>query len=409
MKRYTLMMSVVLVVFGAAAAFGSGKAEAEVGSHGYPVEVEAWLQEVRVGPWVEDTIDYDELYEAALKEGSVTIYAGTSRMGRVAESFEAKYPGIKVEADMMGTSEVIEKFAREAEAGMHRADLVQASQAGRQKALLYDRYHLFPWVPADLAGVLSDDQKEPYVHWRYGSRQWIYNDNLSAGEPFTNLWELTEPKWSGRVIIGDPRQDGGTLDYFILTTVYHEDMEKAYVDYYGKSFSTDTPNAGYEWIKRLFANNPTIVKSERDVPAILGTSERDATMVGLIAGSRFRTVGDPAKGNLRYFPALDIQPTIGSISIYPVGIAYQAPHPNAAKLFIRHLFGDDQGGGGYEPFMEPGNWPGRNDITVVPEIPNAPDVAEALWPLEKLNFWVMDEEAVYDRQTDVLDFITAVF
>lgn len=409
MSWRNLLVGSILAMLVLTPVVSGGRAEVEMGSHGYPAEVEAWLEEVKLGPWAETEIDYDELYAAALEEGAVTIYAGTSRMGRVAESFEAKYPGISVEADMMGTSEVIEKFAREAEAGMRRTDLVQASQAGRQKALLYDRYHLFPWVPPDIAHTLSEDQKEPYVHWRYGSRQWIYNDNLSDGEPFTNIWELTEPEWSGRVIVGDPRQDGGTLDYFILTTVYHEEMETAYEDYFGQSFTSDTPNAGYEWIKRLFDNNPIIVTSERDVPGILGSSDHDRTMVGLIAGSRFRSVGDPAAGDLRFFPTLNTRPAIGSLSIYPVGIAYNAPNPNAAKLFIRHLFGDENGGGGFEPFFEPGNWPGRSDIETAPEIAGAPDVADALWPLSDLNFWVMDEEAVYERQGDVLDFITEIF
>src|SRR6056297_1234685 len=409
MRRLSLLFIIAVMVVAIGPVFGGGQSESEMGEHGYPVEVEQWLKEVKLGPWAESEIDYDELYEAALEEGSVTIYAGTSRMGRVGESFEAKYPGIKVEADMMSTSEVIEKYAREAEAGMRRADLVQASQAGRQKALLYDRNHLFPWTPPDLANALSEEQKEPFLHWRYGSRQWIYNDNLSDKEPFTNIWELTEPKWAERVIVGDPRQDGGTLDYFILMTVNHEDMKEAYEAYFGKPFSSDTPNAGYEWIKQLFENDPTFVKSERDIPAILGKSDRDETMVGLIAGSRFRDVGDPNEGDLRFFPTLNTKPSIGCISIYPVGIAYEPPHPNAAKLFLRHLFGDDQGGGGYEPFFAPGNWPGRNDIESAPEIEYAPDVADALWPLEELNFWLMNEEEVYARQSDVLDFITEIF
>jgi iron(III) transport system substrate-binding protein len=409
MKWRNVLLFAILSIALVAPVFAGGRAEVELGPHGYPLEVEAWLEEVKLGPWAETEIDYDKLYQAALQEGSVIIYAGTSRMGRVAESFEAKYPGLTVEADMMGTSEVIEKFAREAQAGMRRADLVQASQAGRQQALLYDRNHLFAWVPPDLAHTLSEDQKSPYVHWRYGSRQWIYNDSLSNGEPFSNIWELTEPDWSGRVVVGDPRQDGGTLDYFILTTVYDKDMERAYAEFYGRPYSGTAPNAGYEWIKRFFDNRPNIVTSERDVPRIVGSRDHDRTMVGLIAGSRFRTVGDPAGGNLRFFPMLDMQPSIGSISIYPIGIAYRAPNPNAAKLFIRHLFGDDQGGGGFAPFWEPGNWPGRNDIETVPEISTAPDVAEALWPLSSLNFWVMDEGAVYDRQGDVLDFIIDIF
>jgi len=79
----------------------------------------------------------------AKKEGKLVVYSGSSRMPAVALEFEKLYPGINVEVEAMGTAEAIEKFEREAVAGLHRVDVFQASQAGRQKALLYDRNYLF--------------------------------------------------------------------------------------------------------------------------------------------------------------------------------------------------------------------------------------------------------------------------
>ncbi len=114
-------------------------------------------------------------------------------MPAVALEFEKLYPGISVEVEAMGTAEAIEKFEREAVAGLHRVDVFQASQAGRQKALLYDRNYLFTWAPPDLRDVLTTDQIEPFLHWRYGSRQWAYNDSVSKEEPFESLWELPSP------------------------------------------------------------------------------------------------------------------------------------------------------------------------------------------------------------------------
>ncbi|MDX9800950.1 MAG: ABC transporter substrate-binding protein [Spirochaetia bacterium] len=373
---------------------------------GYPAEVEEWLKEVKLGPWQEKEVSYDALYEAAKKEGKMIVYAGTSRMGRVADAFMEKYPGLKVEAEMMGTAEVIEKYVREARAGLHRADVVQASQAGRQKSLLYDRNSLFSWTPPDLDGVLTSEQKESFVHWRYGSRQWIYNDTVSKGEPFTSLWELTEPKWNKRVAIGDPRLDGGTLDYFITIVLRADEMAADYKKLYGKEITLTTPNAGYEWIKMLLNNDPIIVKSEKDVQPIVGERGLKNAPVGLVAGSRFRDVGNPAKGDLRFFPTLNTTPAIGVLNIYIAGITYKSANPNTAKLFIRFLYGDEQGGGGFAPFHEPGNWPARSDVTAKPEIEFAPDIADVMWPLSKLNFWMMEEEKVYNLQEVVLDFLT---
>lgn len=414
MRRFALLAGVLLVAVSMVTVFGAGAPEEEeVGEYGYPIEVEEWLQEAALGPYQEAEFDEEALYQAALDNNeSVLVYAGTSRMARVADSFEEKYPGISVTPDMAGTAEVIEKFQRESEAGRYEADVVQASQAGRQLAVLYNRHHLFPYVPGDVAQHMDDNQMEPVVHWRYGSRQWIYNDYVSDGEPFTNLWELTDPEWEGRVVVGDPRTDGGTLDYFTLVTVKHDDMERAYEQHYGESPDTSQYNAGEKWVLDLFDNNPVLVPSERDIPDIVGNPDgQDEALVGLIAGSRFRSVGDPAAGDLRFFPTLNTVPTIGNLAIYPVGIAYKTENPNAAKLFVRHLFGDSEGGEGWEPFHVPGNWPGSDHVTVAPDHPDAPELMDALWPRRDLNFWTMDRdtiEAVYQTQGDVLDLLSIV-
>lgn len=374
----------------------------------YPAAVDKWLKDNQIGIYQEKVTDYKALYEQAKKEGKLVVYSGSSRMPAVAKEFEALYPGIKVEVEAMGTAEVIEKFEREAIAKVNRVDVVQASQAGRQKALLYDKNYLFTWVPSDIRPLLRPDQMDPFLHWRYGSRQWAYNDSVSKDEPFTSLWELTEPKWRKKVAIGDPRLDGGTLDYFIMIVLKADEMAAEYQRYYGKPIKLTTPNAGYEWIKMLMANSPILVKSEKDVPKIIGERGLKDAPVGLIAGSRFDAVNDPAQGNYRFFPTIKTKPSIGVVSIYPVGIAYNAPHPAAAKLFIRYLFGDENGAGGWTEFHVPGNWPARNDIKNPPKSSNAPEIFAALWPLDKVNMWYMDEEQVYANQAKVLDFLADV-
>ena len=392
-----------LIIVAAMLAFVANSAFA---APSYPPAVTQWLKAAQVGPYQEAKVDYNSLYQAAKKEGKLVVYSGSSRMPAVALEFEKLYPGIKVEVEVMGTAEAIEKFEREAVSGLNRVDVFQASQAGRQKALLYDRNYLFTWVPPDLKSVLTQDQMEPFLHWRYGSRQWAYNDSVNKAEPFESLWELTEPKWKKRVVIGDPRLDGGTLDYFIMIVLKANELATEYQRYYGKPIKLTTPNAGYEWIKRLLQNDPILVKGEKDIPPIIGEKGLKDAPVGLVAGSRFAWVDDPTRGNLRFFPTLKTKPSVGVMSIYPVGIAYKSPHPNAAKLFIRYLFGDEKGGGGWTEFHVPGNWPARSDIVNPPSNPTAPDLFRALWPVSKINIWFMDEEAVYLIQADVLDFLT---
>ena len=82
-------------------------------------------------------------------------------------------------------------------------------------------------------------------------------------------------------------------------------------------------------------------------------------------------------------------------------IAYKAPHPNAAKLMIKYLNGDEYGGLGLAPWFQEGNWPARQDIKVGH---SHPVLGEINWPLDQINFWIMDPHAIWELQQDVQDW-----
>ena len=51
----------------------------------------------------------EELYELAKQEGSVTLYSISSRCGKVANAFNAKYPGVVCTAFDISGSELLER------------------------------------------------------------------------------------------------------------------------------------------------------------------------------------------------------------------------------------------------------------------------------------------------------------
>ena len=65
-----------------------------------------------------------ELYELAKKEASVVLYSISSRCTKVADSFNAQYPGVVCEAYDLGSGEIVEKITREHEAGIVNCDVV---------------------------------------------------------------------------------------------------------------------------------------------------------------------------------------------------------------------------------------------------------------------------------------------
>ena len=86
---------------------------------------------------MDKTESAEELYELAKKEGKVVIYSISSRMKKVKESFEAKYPGVTVEVYDISTNELLEKITREYEAGVRTADVIHIKD---QDGSLYIEY-----------------------------------------------------------------------------------------------------------------------------------------------------------------------------------------------------------------------------------------------------------------------------
>ena len=92
-----------------------------------------WLKENKIGPYQEDKVDYDALYEAAKKEGKVVVYSSTSRGPKsFALGFHKKYPGIKVEWNTIGTGESLKRLLAEQNAGIYSVDLINASDPPTQ-------------------------------------------------------------------------------------------------------------------------------------------------------------------------------------------------------------------------------------------------------------------------------------
>lgn len=379
-----------------------------VGAQGLPADVDRWAREAKVGPYQETSPDaYDEIYAAAKKEGKVVIYIGTSRASRVVDGFKERYPGIDVEVHVMTNDELLERFEREQRAGIFNADIISATVSPLQEGWMHPQNMLFPWIPPELADVIPQNRQEPLLEWRLTFRNLAYNTvAYPEGPPIESLWDLTRPEWNRRIIMADPRLDGPALDFMTTIVLHADEMAADYERVFGEPIRLTTPNAGYEWIRMILANRPSLYPDERNLEIVGDPNARSgsAPVAISISGSRYRTIGSPAQGNLQFAPLVDVTPKAGVEYPAMTNIAYKAPHPNAAKLLIHWLFGDEKGGAGFEPWFDPGNYPVRTDVAFGPEHSFKPEMADVLWPIDNLNLWPLDGEAVWGLRDDVLDF-----
>ena len=86
-----------------------------------PPPVNDWATEHRINDGTETA---EELYELAKAEGSVVLYSISSRCTKVADSFNAQYPGVVCEPYDLGSGEIAEKVMREHESGIQNCDVV---------------------------------------------------------------------------------------------------------------------------------------------------------------------------------------------------------------------------------------------------------------------------------------------
>jgi iron(III) transport system substrate-binding protein len=269
----------------------------------------------------------------------VVVYFSSSRISTIAEAFEDVYPEIKVTYFDLGSVQSVEKTVQEQEAGLYNADVVRTGGSGQVIYELLEKNRIVNFVPDTVADEIPDQLEEPLLVGLEEAIVFFYNEEFYGDTaPFKNIWELTTPQWKGKSVIKTPLE---SLSNFmgVATIAQHADeMAAAYKRFAGKDIelSPGVPDAGYEFIYRLLHNDLVILKSGSKVAEASGKRGQQNPPIGITNYSYLRYNESKDFANKI---SVDIDPI--SAVFYPTffAIARQAPHPNAAKLFIAFLLG----------------------------------------------------------------------
>lgn len=277
----------------------------------------------------------EELVKLAQAEGTLTVYTPSSRQSKIAVEFEKKY-GIKTTSTSIKDVEMVEKVSKEAAANLDAADCVFCQDGGRVYTELIEPGYLKSYTPPALKNVIDPRYQKPEV-WSFCTKVFIFNSG-NGGQPITNIWQVTEPDWKGRIQFKDPFQEGVNMNFLTMITRddYAKQLADAYKKLYGKDLKLTTENAGYEWIKMFYAN-VVLGKSDTTIAEQVGTKGQDKQMMGLFTANKIRTAKDK---NLDLTYCQNVEPFTGFY--YPIYafIPSNSKSPNAAKLFIRYCLGD---------------------------------------------------------------------
>jgi ABC-type Fe3+ transport system substrate-binding protein len=258
------------------------------------------------------------MIDAAKREGSVTVYTTLvidQLVRPMAAAFEAKY-GVKVNPIRAEPGEIVRRVIDESKAGRPEGDVFDGLT---DAAILEQQNLVLPWVP-DAAVNLPGNFVDPNGYW---SALYvlvtvpIINTNLvsPADEP-RNWDDLLLPAWKGKMVWGINTSNTGAAGFAaLMLREYGQDKARAFL------------------MQLAQQNVAGLQVSTAQVLEEVISGEYPLTIMGAIHQALFNAgKGAPVKW-LPFSPAAE--------SLTTVSIVRDAPHPNAAKLYVDFLLSDE--------------------------------------------------------------------
>ena len=334
MKRY-LMQTVKRAT---AIAFFSVAATVSVAA-GVSEKLDAWLVENALGPHATGQENWEEIVAAAKNEGQVSVYTASGRIAKLVDHFEALYPGIKLVVYDLGSVKTIEKTVREQDAGIFTADVITTGNSGQVMYELLGKNRIFNYVPAHFMDRIPTENRDPLLIRVNEAMVFFYNKEVHPdGAPISNVWELTEEKYRGRVGIKNPMSSGSSLMGLATLVQEPDEMAAAYKRLTGKDIvlGDGVPDAGYEFVRRMLENDIVIYKSGSKLADAAGKAGQNDALIAM--GNMTYIARNDSKGNVNAIVS-DLDPV--ARLVYPnfMSIGANAPNPNAAKVLIAYLLG----------------------------------------------------------------------
>lgn len=257
------------------------------------------------------------LYEAAKREGEITWYSGQySADGSEAagRAFNERYPGVRCNVVRSTSQVAFQRLSQDLRANVAQCDVFSSTNGGHY-AQLKRQNRLMQFRPASADGllpILRQPDPDNYFQSSFlGIFLMAHNTRLVGEAEAPKSWtDILDPKWKDKLAVGHPGFSGA-IGLWALQ------MRKMY---------------GPDYLRRFEANKPQIGRSSIDPVTMMTAGER-AVGVAVPSASVLQSM---SRGN----PLRLIYPTEGVIAaLSPSAIIRNAPHPNAAKLFMEFTCG----------------------------------------------------------------------
>jgi len=269
--------------------------------------------------------EWEKTVAAAEQEGQLTFYS-LSEIGQAISntSFQKKFPKIKISLVTARGGEHVTRIMAERRAGKFLADVGNLGNTSPYR--LYQSKVLDPIVSAFILPEVKDESK-----WWQGKQHFIdpegkyilvyvgaplflvgYNTKQINPSLFKSYWDLLDPKWKGKIVAFDPKAGGfaATRDRFF----FHN------------------PELGAPFLRRLFSEMAlTLYARYPQGEDWLATGKYALCLCRHQSISEAKSQGLPVDlmepGQFKEGVGVETRAKT-------MVLMNQAPHPNAAKVFI---------------------------------------------------------------------------
>ena len=295
----------------------------------------------------------DSLIDAAKRESEVVYYASMnlSEANAVIGGFERRYPFVKVKLQRTGSEKLLTRVLTEARAKKQFADVIQTVEFSMyifHRSGILARY-------APQANALYPKEFKEEGFWTtvyYNAYVTGYNTRLAPARTLPKTYDdLLDPKWKGKLMM-----EGTKAEWFAgMLQILGQERGLKFMRDLAKQ--QPSPREGHELLAQLIVAGEGVIDINIPAASVERVKERGAPIDWTALG--------PAPATM-----------VGA------GVAAQAPHPNAARIFLDFLLSRE----GQKIMQTPGRMIARSDLAneqaamlrELKIVPVSPSLAEKL-------------------------------
>jgi len=274
-------------------------------------------------------VSQDGLLEAARREGELVYYASmnVAEANAVIGAFEKRYPFIKVKLNRIASEKLLTRVLTEARAKKIFADVIQTVEFSMH---IFSRSGILARYTPQANSMYPKEFKEEgfWTTVYYNAYVTGYNTRLVTAHALPKSYDdLLDPKWKGALMM-----EGTKADWFAgMLQIMGQERGLKYMRALAKQ--QPSPREGHELLAQLIVAGEGLF--DINIPAA--------------SVERMKERGAPIE-----WTALGEVPAI----MVGIGLSAQAPHANAAKVFLDFVLSRE----GQKLMQTPGRLIARGDL-----------------------------------------------